>query len=634
MLKKRNIAMTMALATAASSFAPAFAATLDGETISVKDSEKIAQLKEEIKGYLDTKLTSPKDKADKDKPVYKVEVGSTEITTLKELQDKLDELTKVGDSLEIKVTNIVPFAELDGEIIDWKSQQYKASELNEVVTTAKALDGIVDDVEKVDTNTVLITLKNNKTPLTVKTGDVKLVIDSNSVLYKEDSYGNKLDADGNITTEDDDYVVVGFEYNKEKELEDAEEVKTITVEYKSVAAENIVASELYNSTTKRLTKQGDDLARLLRDYTLKDGSVSLVKDDESLSITVKIPTSIDEISKSTKKITGTTSQIEAIYSELKEAIDNTKLSTLAGETRYSTAVEVSKDAFSDPTDIDTVVLVSGEVIADGLAATPFAKSLNAPILLTGKDAVSKETMDEIERLEPSKIYVVGGKSVITEAVIDQLEDKEIEVERISGADRYETSLKIAEEMDLDSTDVFIAGGYAEADTMSIAGVAAQKGTPILLADTNGLNDDQKEWLEETGDNAYVIGGLNSVSKAVMTQLNETVSGAVTRIAGETRQETNAKVIDKFYRGEDAVITGSINTIYVAKSNDKGLVDALPAGVAAAIYEAPVVLATDELDASQNSVLNKLNFADSVAKKQVGYGIADKVWVAINKLFEN
>lgn len=628
MLKKRNIAMTMAVATVATTVAPAFAATLDGQTISVKDSEKIAQLKEEIKGYLDTKLTNPKSEDDIKKPVYEVKVNDNEITTLKELQAYLDELTKVGDSLEIKVTNTVPFAELDGKIIDWKAEQYKASELNDVVTAAKGLDGIVEDVEKVDTNTVLITLKNNETPLTVKTGDVKLVINEDNVLYKEDSYGNRLDGDGNITTEEDDYVVVGFEYNKEKDLdlEDAEEVKTITVEYKSVAAENIVASELYNSTTKRLTKQGDDLAKLLRDYTLKGGSVDLQPGTDSLSITVKIPTSIDEISKSTKKITGTSSQIKAIHDELKNAIDETKLSTLAGETRFSTAVEVSKDAFSDGA--ETVVLVSGEVIADGLAATPFAKSLGAPILLTGKDAVSTETMDEIERLEASKVYVVGGKSVITEAVIDQLEDKEIEVVRISGADRYETSLKIAEEMELDSTDVFIAGGYAEADTMSIAGVAAREGSPILLADTNGLNDDQKEWLEDKGNKAYVIGGLNSVSKAVMTQLNETVSGSVTRIAGETRQETNAKVINKFYGEED-----SIGTIYVAKSNDKGLVDALPAGVAAAIDEAPVVLATDELDASQNSVLNKLNFADeSVAKKQVGYGIADKVWVAINKLF--
>ena len=75
--------MTMAVATVATTVAPVFAATLDGETISVKDTAKVEELKSEIKGYFATRyskneedLISESDNAGKS--VYTVKVGADE----------------------------------------------------------------------------------------------------------------------------------------------------------------------------------------------------------------------------------------------------------------------------------------------------------------------------------------------------------------------------------------------------------------------------------------------------------------------------------------------------------------------------------------------------------------------------
>ena len=80
MLKKRNIAMTMAVATAATTVAPAFAATLDGETIKLSDSTKIEELKAEIKGYFNTKYSREandlENPSNVGKSVYTVKVGA------------------------------------------------------------------------------------------------------------------------------------------------------------------------------------------------------------------------------------------------------------------------------------------------------------------------------------------------------------------------------------------------------------------------------------------------------------------------------------------------------------------------------------------------------------------------------
>ncbi|MBO3446492.1 cell wall-binding repeat-containing protein, partial [Clostridium sp. CCUG 7971] len=54
-------------------------------------------------------------------------------------------------------------------------------------------------------------------------------------------------------------------------------------------------------------------------------------------------------------------------------------------------------------------------IADGLTATPFANAINAPVLLTDKNGISKEVMDEIERVmdNDGTVYLVGGESVLS-----------------------------------------------------------------------------------------------------------------------------------------------------------------------------------------------------------------------------
>ena len=105
--------------------------------------------------------------------------------------------------------------------------------------------------------------------------------------------------------------------------------------------------------------------------------------------------------------------------------------------------------------------------------------------------------------------------------------------------------------------------------------------------------------------------------------------SVKRIAVVDRQETNAKVVKEFYAKD------SFDTVYVAKSDNNSLVDALAVGVAAAseTKAAPVLLATDSLSSSQESVLKGIANGKLEAKKQAGYGIAAQVWETLNKIFK-
>ena len=51
---------------------------------------------------------------------------------------------------------------------------------------------------------------------------------------------------------------------------------------------------------------------------------------------------------------------------------------------------------------------------------PFAALIDASMLLVDRDSIPKETIDEINRLKPKKIYLIGEKSSIGNEVLEAL----------------------------------------------------------------------------------------------------------------------------------------------------------------------------------------------------------------------
>src|SRR5699024_5330260 len=90
-----------------------------------------------------------------------------------------------------------------------------------------------------------------------------------------------------------------------------------------------------------------------------------------------------------------------------------KTDRISGGLRFDTAVETSQSGWNTA---DTVVLARGDEYADALAGVPLAYKLDAPILLTPKDALWEATADEIARLGAGKVVILGGKGAVSPAV--------------------------------------------------------------------------------------------------------------------------------------------------------------------------------------------------------------------------
>lgn len=316
----------------------------------------------------------------------------------------------------------------------------------------------------------------------------------------------------------------------------------------------------------------------------------------------------------------------------KEVVSTSEYKTLAGNSRFDTAIEISKEGFvgtkealvAGKDQAKAIVLVGENAVVDGLASAPLANQEKAPILLTKKDSVPTETMNEIKRLveKGAKIYLVGGENTISKTVEAQLaKEMNAEIVRLSGKDRYETSLKIAKAITT-KTDAFVVGGNGLADAMSIASVAAQKSAPIIVTPKEGLTEDAKGFLKDVTKNFTnidVIGGVNSVSTQVLKDINKIrpALDTVDRIAGNDRNDTNAKVIKEYFTSNS-----DLNKVYVAKDGDSQLVDALAVAPLAGKTKGAIVLATNDLTKAQADILEAKKANQKVT--QIGGGIASTV----------
>lgn len=297
---------------------------------------------------------------------------------------------------------------------------------------------------------------------------------------------------------------------------------------------------------------------------------------------------------------GETSEIKTVKTSSTEPIVR-----ISGDNRFATAAEIAKKTYEKT---DTVVLAYGLNYADALAGVPLAAQLKAPILLTDKDNLPRETTNAIEKLGAKNVIILGGTGAISESVEKTLKNQNLNTKRIAGKTRFETAIKIAQELNEAPSEVFFVYGLNYPDALSVGSVAAEKGAPIVYLMTDGEIDKATATylgqLKKTGSvkNAYVIGGKGVISDDMMKKtaktLGLTVDKTLIRVAGNNRFDTCVEVNKKFA----SVLTGKA----VCVATGTNYPDALAGGVYAALNKAPMLLATGSLDKSQTDYLKNKN----------------------------
>lgn len=182
---------------------------------------------------------------------------------------------------------------------------------------------------------------------------------------------------------------------------------------------------------------------------------------------------------------------------------------LAGPSRVETAVAISEDLFEGG-DAGAVVLATADGFPDSLAGAPYATSQRAPLLLTGKDALHPATRDEIARVlggSTGRVVILGGTAAVSDAVAAQLSGIGYTVERLAGANRFETSVRIAEATTRSQIGTWLAdGGSFQGALLAGSVAAAQDDHVLLLTSGDDVPDVVREYIEaNTRGTRYTVG---------------------------------------------------------------------------------------------------------------------------------
>lgn len=271
---------------------------------------------------------------------------------------------------------------------------------------------------------------------------------------------------------------------------------------------------------------------------------------------------------------------------------------IAGGDRYETAVRISSTAFGNGA--ATVVVASGESFPDGLAAGPLAALHDAPVLLTEKGALPAMTGDELARLAPQRVFVVGGPAAVDDAVVGEIQGiTGVRPSRIAGPTRYETATAVASLFPSPAPVVFVANGADFPDALAGGAAAALAQAPLLLTPPDALPAPAGDQLARlAAPSTLVLGGSSAVSDAVVAQIDERASG-VRRLASFDRYSTAAAIA--------ADRAASATQVIIATGGS--FPDALAAAPLARHLGAPILLTAGCQPPSTTDFLRARDWAD-------------------------
>jgi putative cell wall-binding protein len=320
---------------------------------------------------------------------------------------------------------------------------------------------------------------------------------------------------------------------------------------------------------------------------MAEGDIDVFRNGVLVADCTGAPQAVPDPCVSSRVVVGDDVQIMVLTSEASDwefAIENASAPEVvryAGGNRYATAAAISAADFPVPESVSVVFVAVGGNYPDALAGAAVAGKLGAPLLLLDTNSIPGPTANELIRLSPDTVVILGGNSAVSPDVEIALGAYAGTVIRLAGSNRYGTAVAISQYGYAGTADtVIVATGAGFADALAGGPAAVLLGGPVLLTDPNTLPG--VVWTEINRlkpSRIVVVGGEAAVSADVFDALSGIQLNTV-RIMGANRYDTSVAISqDAFGLGADRV--------YVATGLN--FPDALAGAAAAGWYGAPILL---------------------------------------------
>jgi len=248
-----------------------------------------------------------------------------------------------------------------------------------------------------------------------------------------------------------------------------------------------------------------------------------------------------------------------------------------GSDPYVASTNASRALF--PGGASTVILAPGLYPIFASTASALAADREAPILYVQPGAIPGVVMNELRRLAPSSILVVGGPAYVSDAVVNAARTVSPTVTRLGGANLYETSRLIFAQQTAAADTVYIAGGLTLYDAPLASVLGAAHGKRVLVVNGHGAPPDAAtiDLLRAAGTRSIVI--VRSAAAAMLPAYEPALRAAgfqVTRTA-----HIDARALSSLVSSEVPSPAASV-LVNVDRPTDVGL-----AGMTASVLRQPL-----------------------------------------------
>ena len=236
--------------------------------------------------------------------------------------------------------------------------------------------------------------------------------------------------------------------------------------------------------------------------TRYDGPLLMVTQN---AIPAETAAELDRLTPRTITIVGGTGVVSAaVEAQLATYVGGSaNVTRIAGADRYATsrAVVQAVDATSPITEL---FLATGRGFPDALAAVPAAGWVGGAVMLVDGTlgSLDASTAAFIDGLDVP-VTIVGGTGVVSAGIESQLAGRGIDVARVSGPNRFATSVAIAIEYLPYADRAYLANGFGFADALAIGSWGGRYGIPVYLT--------QPECVTELVLDDIIVGLFNGVT---------------------------------------------------------------------------------------------------------------------------
>lgn len=218
---------------------------------------------------------------------------------------------------------------------------------------------------------------------------------------------------------------------------------------------------------------------------------------------------------------------------------------IAGGGREATAVAASEvvetlTAQASFATRDYAFVASGRAFADAVAAGQMAAFYGIPVLVTNPEGpLHPDTRAELQRLQPSQVYVVGGAAAISDPVMAEIQALGFPTARLAGSTRVDTGIAVADayvrELGVDANGsleaartvaVNVRNNFNDVLSATLIGGQGNIFMPLEQDEAGSVLTDsvRQSGFCGFGGGLLVVGGQDRVSTASAVDANDVLQG--------------------------------------------------------------------------------------------------------------